>query len=136
MNGLAFLICQLGLFQFTNRKTGRKDINKLTSRPLLIFYISKLSAKKFFFILSSRLPIVKLNMPKLNNHNQETFIINYVVLMMFLYIHCIFMWICIQMIWIRRGLNVPDLNPWLKLFQKNDQSINVKVYSVSHKKKI
>ena len=35
MNGLAIIIGQLGLVQMTNRKTGRKDVNKRFSRPFV-----------------------------------------------------------------------------------------------------
>ena len=39
MNGLTIMIGQLGLVQLTNRKTRRKHVNKLISRPLLtLFY--------------------------------------------------------------------------------------------------
>ena len=70
MNSLAIIISQLGLVQLTNRKTRRKDINKLISRQLLIF-INKMSANLFVYILYSYLPIGQLNKPLLTKHDYK-----------------------------------------------------------------
>ena len=43
MNGLKIMIDQLEFVYLNDRKTGRKDVNKLISRPLLIYnFVEKL----------------------------------------------------------------------------------------------
>ena len=64
------MIGQLVLVQLTTRKTGRKDVSKLKSRP----FINKISwsANYFIYILSSSLPICHLNKLKLTNGISDT----------------------------------------------------------------
>ena len=53
----------------TDRKTGRKNINKLFSRPVLILLTYGLLSGLYHFFLS---PIRPLNKPLLTNDNWET----------------------------------------------------------------
>ena len=76
MNCLTIRIGQLGLVQLTNRKMGRKHVNKQISRQF-VTKLSIIAANQFVYLPSFRLPIDQPNKLQLTNHNCETYIQNW-----------------------------------------------------------